>query len=297
MDLTALLNAPWLQPMAGLIVTLIGSWIGIRTNGSAPGTISQSAVAHGEAPITQTVNQHTWHLSEPQRPAPPSPQATPTPRSSDDDTEVVVGLIFAVFIGVAALTWAVASNWTVVSLVLRLLVLLALFVVALSWWHWPPGIVGAWPLRIGVTLVGSAILWALTVLPVPVGGEPSLSTIVKATSGLPVGDSISKTMSLLGVTGVLTYEMRLGGLSLLLVLLSTMARRGLGAALADVAARCAPPRLGLLRAGNWLMGSARMGFGYFAVSAILCTVAVLIIHPFTLGWILSHFVTTTTMLR
>lgn len=291
MDVIGLLNAPWLQPLAALVVTVLGSWLGARGAGSPRPAISQHAVTHGErSRITQTVNHHTWHVSEPARPTRSAPQQVVVKKSSDDDDSgMILGLMVAVVVGVSALTWAVASNWSAVALVLRLLVLVSLFILALTWWRWPSGVVGAWPLRVSVTVVGSAILWALVVLPVPVGGEPSLSAIDEATRHLDIWPSIERTMALLGMSGIFAYEMRLGGLTILLILLATMAGRGLGAVLADCATRHDPPRLGLLRFGNWMMGPARMGFGYFAGSALVCAVAVIIIHPCTLGLLLSRF--------
>lgn len=289
MDLTAVLNAPWLQPLVGLLVTILGSWLGARNSGSTASGISQHAVTHGErSKVTQTVNQNTWQITAPPRQEPsPHTQVVTIKNASSDDDEFgrMLAIIAGVIVGVAALTWGIASNWTIVSILLRLIVLAAMFVIALTWRRWPDGVIGAWPLRIAITVVGSAILWAVTVLPLPVGDEPSLVDIDIATSHLGITDSIGQTISLLGMRGIFTYELRLAGLALLLMLLVTMASRGLGAVIAESAARHNPPRLQLIRFGNRLIGTTRMGIGYFSWVAVTCVIALLIIHPSTVGWL------------
>lgn len=289
-NLVALLNAPWLQPLVGLLVTVLGSWLGARSSGSADGGISQNAVTHGQrSSVTQTINQNTWQISEPARAQPTERQQTTHGKAPNDENDLarIIGLGAAAVVGIAALTWGVASNWGVVSVTLRLVVLAAMFVIALTWWRWPAGVVGAWNLRIAITAVGSAVLWAVTILPNPVGNEPSLGAIDVATRQLDIGDSIGRTISMLGMHGIFAYELRLGGLFLLLVLLATMARRGLGAVIAESAARHNPPRLSLLTFGNRFMGTAKMGFAYFAGTFVMGAIAVLIIHPDSVGWLVA----------
>lgn len=291
MDPLPLLNAPWMQPLVGLLVTALGSWLGSRT-GDKPSGITQTATTHGSnSPVTQTVNQHTWHVS------PPPPRATPeSPRtgstattsgSDDDEIAKAIGVFAVLVVGISASTWAVASNWTAVSVTLRVLTLVALFITALTWWRWPSGVRGAWGLRITITAIGSALLWALTVLPTPAGTEPALAAIEKSTAGMTLAESVGATMRSLGLDGVLAYEMRLGGVALLIYFLYTTTSRGLGAVMAASGARRTPPRLWLVKLGNRLIGSGTMGFGYFAGIAAGAMIALALVHPVTAGWFLD----------
>lgn len=289
-DLPSLLNAPWAQPLAGLLVTALGSWLGSRKP-SAGGGITQTATTHGtNSPVTQTVNQNTWHITPTPSAAAPATRTGATsssPASSDDEAASVILFGLAAVVGVAAVTWAVAVNWSLFTLGLRAVTLLALFVTALTWWRWPHGVRGAWCLRILITGIGSAVLWALTVLPVPVGREPSLVAIQRMTAGMNVTDSIAATIRALSMEGLLTYELRLAGLLFLLLMLYVTTSRGLGAVIAESGAQRKSPSHSLIRLGNRLMGSSTMGVGYFLGAVLASAAAVALIHPFTVGRLLE----------
>ncbi|WP_141397198.1 hypothetical protein [Mobilicoccus massiliensis] len=275
------------------MVTALGSWLGSRHGPDSRG-ISQNATTHGSnSRITQTVNQNTWHIS-PRLPA-PKPEAqssgstSSAPTNDDDDVAKMIGLCFAVVAGVSALTWAIAAHWGLVLLITRIVTMIALFITALTWWRWPAGVRGAGGMRVAITAIGSAVLWALSALPIPVRHEPSLREIERATSGMSIVESVTATWNALGLDGVFAYEMRLAGVALLLLLLYTTTSRGLGAVIAESAARRTPPWLGLVRLGNWLIGPATMGFGYFAWVAFMAAIAILLVHPGSTGWLIDHF--------
>lgn len=214
-DVAGVLSAPWMQPLIGAIVTAVGAWWGSKRSGEADhGGITQLAETHGaKSPVHQTaslvVNRHTWQVQarEPQ----PRRLSAPAQSSSSESDDLWWVIILIGIIAIIALTWVLAAFWPTVSTILYVLVLIAIFIAALTWHRWPDGIAGRVAVRTAIVTVGSAVLWAVSVLPQPVRGEPALPTIAASTEGLPFGQALGKTLNLIGMNGLFTYELRLFG--------------------------------------------------------------------------------------
>lgn len=302
MSIMTLLNAPWAQPLVALVVTLLASWLGSRRSSSS-GTINLTATTSGaESPVTQTANyeviSNTWHV-----------HPRPTARSHSHDWGSTSGLsdsgsrindpeedfgqmIAAAIIAlltVAALTWGVARHWGAVSLTVRVLVIVALFGVAFTWRRWPQGVTGAWGVRLGILGFASLILYSLATLPIPVRKEPSLATIDKVTHDLGIGESITTTFEMLQPQGLAVYAMRLGGIALMIFGMALMARRAYCAVIAESGARRTPPRMRLVNVGNWLIGTATIGSGYFGKMVLLATLGLLFVYPASVGWLVDYW--------
>ena len=299
MDLVALLNAPWAQPLLGLIVTLAGAIVGrrqsqkSRTSSDATDSGGQHATSHGaNSPITQTLTYNTWHVPVPERrdrTKQPVRGATAAPApDAEDDNGRMIGIAFAVLAGVCLLTWAAATYWSGISLALRAMTLAAAFVTAATWWRWPHGVRGAYPLRIAITLLGAAVMWALTVLPRPVRHEASLDAIARATRNLDFGDALVTTFNRIGMDGVIIYEVRLSAVCILIALLVRVTARALGAVIAESAARRSRPATAAIRFGNWLMGPATLDWKYFATITLVGIISIALLHPSGTGWIADH---------
>ncbi len=281
-----------MQPLIGAIVTAVGAWWGSKRSGEADhGGITQLAETHGaKSPVHQTaslvVNRHTWQVQarEPQ----PRRLSAPAQSSSSESDDLWWVIILIGIIAIIALTWVLAAFWPTVSTILYVLVLIAIFIAALTWHRWPDGIAGRVAVRTAIVTVGSAVLWAVSVLPQPVRGEPALPTIAASTEGLPFGQALGKTLNLIGMNGLFTYELRLFGLGFLVLALGLVTTKAFGLVIAELGARRADPSQGLIRLGNAMSGRMSVGVGYIVSIVVLTVIGVLALHPTTVGWLVDQ---------
>lgn len=291
MDALHFLTNPVGAAVAGLTITLIGElfgrWLSSRSTDKTP---TPSINVQGHAQVRdinvgdrwQTVHHH--HHCE-RRDG--SHAAGPASTGGDSDGSIFVGLAI-LFMAVGSVACLIMSRyWPIFELTVQVVVALGIFLSAALWRRWPQGLPAQFGLRLLIVVLGASMLWAVSVIPYGIASVPDLAYLDRHTRRLDFGDALRQVLSILGLAGMTAYVYRLVGLLVLTILLLMLCAKAWGVALIsqDDAVDARSWRTAL---GARLTGSRSFGWPQVAAMLIPSALAIALIHPATLEWLLTR---------
>ena len=266
---------------AALVAALITAWR--KSGGGGP----QMTATGNSGPVNQqiidqssryTIEHHrTVHHSE-------TPQARPA-AATQSETDPWA-LMAASLAGGLLVVWLMATQWQRIAVTVTAVVACCLLVTAWSWRSWRTLAASTRWLSGMIVALSALVIWATMVIPSGFGPVKSLPDIATATA--LGGGSISAALAHLNMETMFAYVLRLMGLAMLLFLLVMTTAEGWGLTMLTRELRRVSPRARRVRTGSRLAGLFALSPGTIVGLSLTTLLALAIIHPASLGWILDR---------
>ncbi|MCA0436985.1 MAG: hypothetical protein M9891_14170 [Austwickia sp.] len=276
--------AALLTATAAILAALITTW---RKSSPSAGPTFTATTSGENSPINQQLIDQSTQLTVTHN-YPAKPPSVKSEGSGEQESSSDVGpWVIIAFATCAAVTlvWLMARYWTQIAIAVAVVVAVCLIITASTWLTWRSLSTSSRWLSALIVALSAAVVWAVLVIPTGVGPVKSLPDLAAQTGR--DGGSLSALVKHLSIETTAAYTYRLGGLILLILVLVMTTAEGWGMSILAREARRTHPRSTVLRVGARLAGLFDVSPSRIASFTFLAILAVALIHPASLGWLLD----------